>query len=389
MLPERSLITEIEGIFTSGSAVKQAEVLRRVTDLFLAGANRYSDQQIDLFDGVISRLAERIETKARAELATRLAPIDNAPTALVRRLAHDESIDVAGPLLARSNRLSDDDLIAIAKDNSKHNSQDRLLAISTRPTISENVSDALVTHGNRDVVLSVTRNQGARFSDSGFGKLVDRSIDDEVLAICVGMRKDIPRGQFHRLIAKASALVFERLAASNPDAVFEVQKVLTDITGQEPPPKPRAKRDYRDAEAQVDIMMRSGKPADPLVHEFALNGKFEETVAALSALSRVPRELVENVMDDWRGENDFLLMLAKAAGLSWPTAMQICGLRRGTPQVTEHTRRSFERLQQTTAQKVVRFYNQRRAAGSDFQRLAQNLSELDAALPRFTAAQRL
>ena len=385
MLPERSLITEIEGIFTSGSAVKQAEVLRRVTDLFLAGANRYSDQQIDLFDGVISRLAERIETKARAELANRLAPIDNAPTALVRRLAHDESIDVAGPLLARSNRLSDDDLIAITKDNR----QDRLLAISTRPTISENVSDALVTHGNRDVVLSVTRNEGARFSDSGFGRLVDRSIDDEVLAICVGMRKDIPREQFHRLIAKASAVVFERLAASNPDAVFEVQRVLTDITGQEPPPKPRAKRDYRDAEAQIDIIMHSGKPADAFVYEFAVNGKFEETVTALSALSRVPRELVENVMDDWRGENDFLLILAKAAGLSWPTAMQICGLRRGTPQVTEHTRRSFERLQQATAQKVVLFYNQRRSAGSDFQRLAQNLSEQDAALPRFTAAQRL
>ena len=112
----------------------------------------------------------------------------------MRTLARDQSIEVAGPILSRSNRLTDEDLLAIAGDKS----QERLLAISKRTTISETVSDVLVTHGNRDVVLSVTRNEGARFSDAGYGKLVDRSIDDEVLAICVSMRKDIPREHFHR-----------------------------------------------------------------------------------------------------------------------------------------------------------------------------------------------
>ena len=139
------------------------------------------------------------------------------------------SIEVAGPILSQSNRLSDEDLLAIASNNS----QDRLLAISKRSSLSEKVSDVLVTHGNRDVVLSVTQNEGARFSDAGYGKLVDRSINDEVLAICVSMRKDIPREHFNALIAKASEVVFEKLAASNPNAVYEVHRVLTDITGQE------------------------------------------------------------------------------------------------------------------------------------------------------------
>ena len=107
----------------------------------------------------------------------------------VRKLAHDESIEVAGPILSLSNRLSDEDLLAIASGKS----QDRLLAISKRSSLSEKVSDVLVTHGNRDVVISVTQNEGARFSDAGYAKLVDRSINDEVLAICVSMRKDIPQ----------------------------------------------------------------------------------------------------------------------------------------------------------------------------------------------------
>ncbi|MGB8185731.1 MAG: hypothetical protein WCF37_11965, partial [Pseudolabrys sp.] len=61
MTQERSIIAEIEGTFANGSAGKQTEILRRVTDLFLAGADKYSDEHVDLFDGVISRIAEKIE----------------------------------------------------------------------------------------------------------------------------------------------------------------------------------------------------------------------------------------------------------------------------------------------------------------------------------------
>ena len=375
VLEERSIIAEIEGTFASGSADKQADILRRVTDLFLAGADSYSEDHIDLFDGVISRIAEKIESKARAELAHRLAPAPNAPPMTVRTLAHDESIEVAGPILSLSNRLSDEDLLAIASGNS----QDRLLAISKRSTLSEKVSDVLVTHGNRDVVLSVTRNEGARISDAGYTKLVDRSINDEVLAICVSMRKDIPQEHFNTLIAKASEVVFEKLAASNPHAVYEVHKVLTDITGQDPSAQPKSKRDYHQAAAQFDAVRHSGAPVDPVVCEYAKKGKFEETVAALSALSGAPIKLVESVMNDARPDSDFALILAKAAGLSWPTAKQICILRRKvfrfSPQAMESARHNFERLQAKTAQRLVRFYNERHAALANFQELAQHIRE--------------
>jgi len=235
----------------------------------------------------------------------------------------------------------------------------------------------LVTHGNRDVVLSVTRNEGARFSDAGYGKLVDRSINDEVLAICVSMRKDITQVHFNALIAKASEVVFEKLAASNPNAIYEVHRVLTDIIGQDVTGQPKAKRDYREAAAQFDIVRRSGAPLDPVVCEYAAKGKFEETVAALSALFRAPIKLVESIMNDARPESDFVLILAKSAGLSWPTTKQICILRRKvfrvSPQAVESARHSFDRLQPATAQRLVRFYNERHSALSNFQELAHHI----------------
>jgi uncharacterized protein (DUF2336 family) len=375
----RSLIAEIESTFASGTIGKQADILRRVTDLFLADANSYSDEHIDLFDGVISRLAKKIEIKARAELARRLAPADNAPPMTVRMLAYDQSIEVAGPILSQSSRLTDEDLLAIANDKS----QERLLAISKRSTISETVSDVLVAHGDRNVVLSVAQNNGARFSDAGYGEIIDRSINDEVLAICVATRKDIPRQHFKTLIAKASEVVFEKLAASNPDAVYEVHRVLTDITGQDAVAQPNAKRDYREAAAQFDIVRRSGSPIDAVVREYATNGKFEETVAALSALSGAPTKLVEGVMNDGRPESDFVLILSKAAGLLWPTAKQICILRRKAFSLSspamEMARRSFERLQPATAQRLVRFYNERHSAVTNFQQLAQQIRTQDSA----------
>jgi uncharacterized protein (DUF2336 family) len=371
-MADQSLLAEIEGTLASGPPGKQAEVLRRVTDLFLAGASNFSDAHVGLFDDVISRLAEKIEIKARIELARRLAPIENAPPTTIYTLANDTSIEVAGPILMLSPRLSDDDLAAIAA----HDSQDRLLAISKRAVVSEEVSDLLVNRGNRAVVLSVTQNEGARFSDAGYGTLLDKSIDDEVLAICVGTRKDIPREHFHTLISRASERVLEKLAASNPQAVAEVQQVLAGITGQQVA-APAAARN--EAEATVESMKRAGMSPDAAIHELAAAGKFAETVVALSALSGTPRALAESILSDRRAENDFTLLLAKAAGLSWPTALQICILRRGPnglPQLAiDAARRSFEKLQTETARRVISFYNERQTAADEFQELAQSMSE--------------
>jgi uncharacterized protein (DUF2336 family) len=375
---ERSLLVELETTFADGSVDRHVEILRRVTDLFMASASQYSDEQVGLFDGVIMRLADKIEIKARAELANLLAPSPYAPPATIRHLACDPSIEVAGPVLTQSTRLTDDDLLAIAQDHGQENGQDKLLAISKRAAISEAISDVLVTRGNRDVVLSVTQNEGASFSDAGYGTLVDRSIDDEVLAVCVGMRKDIPHKHFHTLISKASQVVLARLAASNPTAVAEVQKVLTDITGQPVHAEPTA-GSFVEAQARFDNMRQSGKSDDAIIQELSASGRFVETVAALTALSHAPREFVESVMSDRRSDNDFALLLAKAAGLSWPSAQQICIMRRGPgglpPLAIEAARKSFTRLKPETAQRVIAFYNERHAALDDFQMLEAQIRE--------------
>ncbi|MGH9808441.1 MAG: DUF2336 domain-containing protein, partial [Terriglobia bacterium] len=159
-----SLIDELENALASGNESHREEMLSRMTDLFISGASRYSADQVGVFDEIIGKLAATIEAKARAKLATRLAPIANAPAGVIHQLAFDDDIQVARPVLGLSEQLADSDLVASA--NTK--SQQHLAAISGRKALSEEVTDVLVTRGDKDVVHTVTKNAGARFSYAGY-----------------------------------------------------------------------------------------------------------------------------------------------------------------------------------------------------------------------------
>ena len=73
-----AIIAELEDAFQSGVSEKRVNMLRRVTDLFISGANAYTEEHVALFDDVIGRLSRGIEAKVRAELSHRLAPVAGA-----------------------------------------------------------------------------------------------------------------------------------------------------------------------------------------------------------------------------------------------------------------------------------------------------------------------
>ena len=70
-----SLIPELEEVLQHGSAERRARTLQRITTLFLNSADQFNEDHVALFDGVFTRLIEEIESKARAELSNRLAPV--------------------------------------------------------------------------------------------------------------------------------------------------------------------------------------------------------------------------------------------------------------------------------------------------------------------------
>jgi len=359
MAAPASLLPELEDVVQHGSAEKRAETLRRITSLFLDSAPNFNEEHVALFDDVIGCLIEEIEAKALAELARSLAPVPNAPAGVVSALAKSDDIAVAGPLL-KAARLADPDLMYIAETKS----QAHLLALSSRPAISEAVSEVLVHRGDREVVHSIATNQNARLSENAFTTLVRRAEQDGVLAERVGMRTDIPPRLFRQLLMQASEVVQKRLLAqAKPETQAEIRRVLAKVTDEVA--AKAAPRNYTAALALVRALHKDRKLSETDIAEFAKAGKYEETIAALATLCAVPVEVVDRLMSGERA--DPVLILARAAGFGWPTVKEIVSARPGfgkpSAQVMDAAFENFERLTAATAQRVVRFWQVRQGTG--------------------------
>ena len=352
-----ALLDELEAALASGTNTRRIEMLRRITDLFVDGASRYSEGQIGLFDDVMARLIAAIETKARAKLAHRLAPIANAPANVIYMLAFDDDIEVAHPVLSQSERLGEHELLA----NAGSKSLQHLFAITQRKSLSEAVTDVLVERGDRDIVHSVVKNSGARFSDAGFRMLVKRSTGDDALATEVGLRSDVPRPHFLVLLEKASSAVRARLAAENPQAGTAIEGVVAEVVGGIRNEARNASPDFAAAQAAVERQNRIRRIGEAEVYDYARERKFEETAIALSILCDTQLDVVERSLLDPGAE--IVLILAKVAGLSSTTTKAILLLRaadRGmSAKDLEQALSSFSRLQPDTARRVLGFFRTR------------------------------
>jgi uncharacterized protein (DUF2336 family) len=352
-----SLLDELETTLATGSRTRGIEILTSVTDLFINGAPHFSENQIGVFDDVMARLMVKIEAKARAKLAQRLASIANAPSNVIQLLAADDDIEVARPVLTRSERLSEHTLVATA--NSK--SQQHLYAITQRGALSEAVTDILVERGDRDVVHAVVKNRGARFSDAAFRALVSRSNGDDALASEVGMRSDIPRPHFLMLLEKASSAVRARLTAENPQASRTIDGVMAEVVGGMRDEIRNSSPAFAAAEAAVERQNRVSRIGEAEIYQYARDRKFEETAIALSLLCDTPIDVVERALLDPGAE--IVLILAKVAGLSSTTTKAVLLLRaadRGmSTEDLERALMSFNRLQPDTAKRVLGFFRTR------------------------------
>jgi uncharacterized protein (DUF2336 family) len=357
MLRTLPLIDELEAALTSGTNARRIEMLTRITDLFIGGASRYSDEQIGIFDDVMVRLISTIEAKARAKLAQRLAPVANAPSGVMHMLAFDDDIEVAQPVLEQSQQLGEPALVA----NASTKSQQHLFAIAQRRSLSEAVTDVLVERGDRDVVHSVVKNAGARFSDAGFRILVKRSAGDDDLATIVGRRDDIPRPHFLVLLEKASSTVRARLAAENPQASAAIEGVMAEVVGGIRDNARNSSPDFAAAQAAVERLNRIRRIGEAEIYQYARDRKFEETAIALSLLCDTPIDVVERALLDPGAE--IVLILAKVAGLSATTTKAILLLRaadRGmSAKDLDQALASFNRLQPHTARRVLGFFRTR------------------------------
>jgi uncharacterized protein (DUF2336 family) len=352
-----SQIPGLEEIIRNGGPKRREEVLQRIAGLFFEDAATLHPRHVDFLDELLIDLIPHAELIARAELAARLSLFANAPRNLVGRLARENDILVAGPLLRRSPVLDEHVLLEIARVKG----QQHLLAMSERPALSPDLTDIMMRRGDREVIRRTAGNAGAMFSESGYTELIKRAVEDGVLTLTIGQRADLSDQKLKQLLAGSLDVVRRRLFdIVTPERQAAIKQAMAEIAVV--PERSASRRDFVPAQRMVLALHEAGKLNQATLLDFAKGFRYEESIAALSAMSGVRIATLDRLISGDRF--DPILIVGKVIGLEWASVRALILLRLGpgraaAPADIENARVNFSRLMPSTAERVLGFWKSR------------------------------
>src|SRR6202140_4050439 len=355
-----SLIPGLDDIIKHGNPNRRAEAAHRIAELYLQAAATLRPDHVDLFDRALISLVPDTEIASRVELAERLSVIANATRGLVGQLAREDEILIAGPLLRRSPVLDEAALIDIARIKG----QGQLLAMSERSTLSPGVTDVIVRRGDRDVIRRAAGNAGALFSQTGYSVLITRASQDGVLTLKVGQRDDLSDQQLKDLLAGSIDIIRRRLfEVVKPTRQAAIKQAMSQISGG--PEVVESRRDFAPPQRTILALDGGGELNEAALLGFAKTHKYEESVAALAAMSGVKIATLDRLMTGDR--HDPILIVGKAVGLEWAIVRALILLRLGphrvpSPTDIESARVNFTPLMPSPAEGVFNFWQTRQSA---------------------------
>jgi uncharacterized protein (DUF2336 family) len=344
------------------SSERRRELMRGVTDLFFA-TEAPAAGEMALFDDVLDKLAGEMEVAVRAELAERMAEAKAPPRGLVRRLASDESIDVARPVLEASSVLTDDDLLIVARTRG----QDHLRAISQRPSISTVVTDAIVERGDDATLNVLLRNEGAELSREGAEAAVDRAMENPELHDAVVARKSLPVDLLNEMYfvveTRLRQQILERNAEVDPAeldrALAAGRKQLATRDGALP-------ADFTEAEAEIRAMLQRNAVTAPVLAGFLRNRETTKFLVSLCEMAEIDFHTARRILE--RRELDALAVVCKAAdferSLFLTFAVLILDREANALGRAREYGELYDELPRDVAQRTLRFWRMRRSSSA-------------------------
>ena len=363
---ERSIADEVETAIKAGSPEKHITTARRVMDLFLLSADSFGGEQIELFGDVLERLIKTIELRALAdvsarialaEMSSQLASVKQAPAVVIRRLARNDEISIARPVLTESARLTAEDLVELAQTKGEQH----LLAISGRWWLTEIVTDALLARHYPSVSRKVIANPGSRVSAAGYAIVLAQAETDPELAVETGLRVDLPAELRRQLLHSATEAVRSRLLSRAPPHLFEEIRSAIAAAADGASREMSRTRDFAAAKRYVGLLAKNGQLNEAALLSFARQRKYEETVATLAELSDSGIDVIRPLMQSLR--DDGILIPCRVAGLSWETVSAVLDCRFTSGNLGPHelatAKTQYAKLTLDNAQRTLRFWQVR------------------------------
>ncbi len=355
MSPADAMIEEVDEIIAGTDRRRRMAMLRQITNLFVDNARWLDESLIATFDEVMLRLAKDVDFRVRYAVAERLADIPCAPLKMVRELAFDDNYEVATPVLGRSEQLGDDDLIFVVETKSAMH----VLAVSRRNSLSERVTDSILARDEDDPIRALAVNEGARFSEDGFARLMARSQADPDIQDALNYRGELTPDQVEKLADSVRDKVRQTLVDELGERMEKaIDSVIADMQKKFVPDRGR---EFLAADLDMARQFIKERGADQPVQEAELvqwikRNRMEDVLAAIA--DKVGIDLGKVVNAFYAPRFDAILFIASAAGLSWPNFKTLLGKRSGrqpSVELLEEAYNVFQRLKPDTARRVIHY----------------------------------
>jgi hypothetical protein len=266
---------------------KSDELMRHVASLFSLTASHCDEEQLATYDTVLQRLADLVGEETRSFAAQKICHLENAPHNIIRRFAFD-AIKVADPVLRHSPVLTDKDLIEV----SEVRSDDHLVSISMRKTLSSVVTDVLIRTGHGTVMIKLAANAGADLSEESMQALDEAAANDRFLANELASR--IAEKDQSRKSISFSAF---------PSRQVDLNRLWDEI---EPKVEERfynlsrhsylARYRFDPSLTKIEKLFEQGFLGNGVLRQFACNDQFADLVCGIAKLSGFPHQIVARMM---------------------------------------------------------------------------------------------
>jgi uncharacterized protein (DUF2336 family) len=339
------------------SPEKRRVLLEEISDLFLTSNGDANESEAELMGDIMHRLISDVEMSVRKNLSERLADIPDAPRDLITSLANDE-IEVATPVLTRSGVLDDADLIEIVR----HRSQEHMMAVARREAVSEAVSDALVDHGEEDVIETLLHNHNALISRRATSSLAAESKRVDKYQRPLLTRPDIPPTVAYDMFDWVSKALRQHILAT-----YDLDESVIDEALADSKKAALGDEDEGEAVSEAEKLVQRLDSAGQLTENFLVqtmrDGRIDVFITALARKCNIKARTARRIFFD-RGEEG-LAIACRASGFDRSTYASILMLKHKADESTkvmaatavEKMLSTYSSLTEQNAQRVLRFWN--------------------------------
>ncbi|PHR62516.1 MAG: hypothetical protein COA47_03850 [Robiginitomaculum sp.] len=249
-------MVDLNGAFSMSQLAKlaQSNNPRKRGKLYLALGSLCSLKPMDdspndmAFGEIMYLLNQDASEEVRQQASNLLCEVKWAPRKLILEFANDTT-PVANPVLLKSPVLTEDDLVSIIQNNGLFHR----LAIADRPSIGENITDALASFSEPEVLVTLTSNLTASMSMETFASCVRISRRHDDLRYNLSDRNDLPRSLIPSLFAYSSESERESLAIKFNVDVDNFSEIVRQAVMEKSPKPDQIKIESTEVESSGEL----------------------------------------------------------------------------------------------------------------------------------------